>query len=179
MDNELQSISVAAPIYDDPNYRNLAFARNLSGAMLRNHGQDTTVSLHHSSWDYTLSDQSSLQIGPRCPLDVIATVAEFVAGDDDLDTVSRLNRACRNVHAGTLPVLYETVRFDDARAVELSVGFIKPRAWLYTRYVPLHDQDLSLTLCAQVPPRHRCHAAFDSASTSVPHSTSSFADDRS
>ncbi|KAJ9112498.1 hypothetical protein QFC22_006245 [Naganishia vaughanmartiniae] len=66
-------------------------------------------------------------------LKVLTVVAEVLAGDNDLSTLARLNRASRSVHEGTLPILYETVKFDHEQAVERSVGLAKiNKGFVYT-----------------------------------------------
>jgi hypothetical protein len=67
------------------------------------------------------------------PPEIIAVVAEIVAGDNDLHTLSKLNRVSRELHLGTLPVLYETVKFDDERAVERSIRATHPKGFKYCK----------------------------------------------
>jgi hypothetical protein len=50
---------------------------------------------------------------PDLPLDVIVTVAEFLAGDHAFETLAALNQASRTVKQATLAVLFETLFFDN------------------------------------------------------------------
>jgi hypothetical protein len=61
--------------------------------------------------------------GFQLPLDILTVVAEILAGDRDLSPLAQLNAVSRSVHEATLPVLYESVNFDDEQAVEWSSGF--------------------------------------------------------
>lgn len=66
------------------------------------------------------------------PTDVFAVIAEILAGSRDLETLAHLNIASRQIHAGTLPVLYETLVFSDEKA--LSNAFKRPPlGWKYTK----------------------------------------------
>jgi hypothetical protein len=49
---------------------------------------------------------------PDIPLDVIITVAEFLAGDHAFGTLGALNQLNHEIKIGTMPVLYETLFFD-------------------------------------------------------------------
>jgi hypothetical protein len=49
---------------------------------------------------------------PDLPLDVLVTVAEFLAGDHAFGTLAALNRVSHGLRSGTMPVLYETFFLD-------------------------------------------------------------------
>jgi hypothetical protein len=52
-------------------------------------------------------------------------------------TPAQLSVVNRDIHLETLPVPYETVKFDTVAQFEHSVRFKSPMAWKYTRYVAL------------------------------------------
>jgi hypothetical protein len=84
-----------------------------------------------SYYDDVLSDT------PRLPVELLVTIAELLAGDGCLDTIARLNIACRRVHEETLSVLYETLsmQYSQVAAEESPVGSASglPIGWAYVR----------------------------------------------
>ncbi|KAJ9116304.1 hypothetical protein QFC22_004744 [Naganishia vaughanmartiniae] len=73
--------------------------------------------------------------GQRLPIDMIVIVAEFIAGSRDLMTLASLNVASRDIHEGSLPVLYETLVFADEKAFERSVSFTNAKGWKYVKFL--------------------------------------------
>lgn len=69
------------------------------------------------------------------PTEVWAVVAEILVGDAEVSTLAQLNVVNQEIHHGTLPVLFETVKFKTVDKFERSVRLSSPRAWMYTRYV--------------------------------------------
>lgn len=57
----------------------------------------------------TLSTRTTPLEGPRLPIDVLASIAESLAGDECLGTVANLNASCRTLRETTLAILYETL----------------------------------------------------------------------
>lgn len=49
----------------------------------------------------------------RLPLEVVGVVAEFLLGSYHFGTLAKLNRTCKAIRAETLPVLYETLTWDN------------------------------------------------------------------
>ncbi|KAJ9121274.1 hypothetical protein QFC24_004615 [Naganishia onofrii] len=98
--------------YDSPNHQNETWARSMARSAL----------------------ESQREMTGDCiiPTDVFAVIAEILAGSRDLETLAHLNIASRQIHAGTLPVLYETLVFSDEKA--LSNAFQRPPlGWKYTK----------------------------------------------
>lgn len=49
----------------------------------------------------------------RLPLEVIGTIGECLIGSYQFGTLAKLNRTCKAVRAETLPILYETLTWDN------------------------------------------------------------------
>lgn len=76
---------------------------------------------------------------------MFVVVAEILAGDRDLRTLSNLNTVSRHINEATLPVLYEKVIISTEKAFERCVRFTNPRGWKYVKYV-CHQLRLSVHL---------------------------------
>jgi hypothetical protein len=71
---------------------------------------------------------------PQLPTELVAVIAEFLAGDLALGSLAQLNLTTRAIHQETLPVLFETVTFDKK-------WWLKKReikGWKWIKCVPYH-----------------------------------------
>ncbi|KAJ9098437.1 hypothetical protein QFC20_005956 [Naganishia adeliensis] len=71
------------------------------------------------------------------PLDVLGVISEFLAGDLAFGTLASLNVANHGIREETLPILYETVVFDDIKNLAYYGGggkVSKPTRFKYTKY---------------------------------------------
>lgn len=75
-----------------------------------------------------------MQKVPDIPAELWGLIAEFLAWNDGIHTLPALNRASRDIHQGTLPVLYEAVWLDDEAAFTRSIGNKNPPGFKYTKY---------------------------------------------
>lgn len=73
---------------------------------------------------------------PQIPSELWGTIAEFLAFDDGIFSLPDLNVANREIHEGTLPVLYETVKLKKEDAFTRSIGNGTLDGFKYTKYVP-------------------------------------------
>lgn len=130
MDDELNGHEEFS--YDGPNQQNTLWARHLADVLLE---RPVAPNVSHSAVPSLFRQLTSMpvQADPRLPPDVVAVVAEILAGDNDLHTLTKLNRVSHEIHEGTLPVLYETVKFDDEKAVERGIRANSPKGWKYTK----------------------------------------------
>lgn len=64
-------------------------------------------------------------------------MGEFLAGEREFSTLSRLNRASRALREETLPVLYETVKIETEEAFTECLQYVNPNGFKYTRCVHL------------------------------------------
>jgi hypothetical protein len=55
---------------------------------------------------------TSQMSAPNLPLDLLITVAEFLAGSHAFGTLAALNQVNHDIQSGTTPVLYETLFLD-------------------------------------------------------------------
>lgn len=69
---------------------------------------------------------------PLFPPEVIYEIARYI-NDDDFETMQNLNRVCKVVRAITLPLLYDTLIWDNTeeRPWEMTSTFFT--GWRYTR----------------------------------------------
>ncbi|KAJ9099118.1 hypothetical protein QFC21_003997 [Naganishia friedmannii] len=63
-------------------------------------------------------------------------------GDCDLRTLASLDVTARDIHEGTLPVLYETAGFANEKSFERSVELTSPKGWKYVNHLRYQTQSL-------------------------------------
>lgn len=64
--------------------------------------------------DMMLTEPITLsQPSPRLPLELITIICEFVSGSRALATLANVNTSCSLFRSITMPILYETVFWDD------------------------------------------------------------------
>lgn len=91
------------------------------------------------------------------PAELWGIIAEFLAWDDGIHTLPSLNRANREIHEGTLPVLYETVWLEDEAAFTRCIGEKNLPGFKYTKYVPRPTTKTFANQLRQIPLRKRPH----------------------
>jgi hypothetical protein len=70
---------------------------------------------------------------PQLPTELIVVIGEFLAGSFAYGSLANLNAATRAVHEETLPVLFDTVVWDDDKKWWIHEKGRVPDGWKYTR----------------------------------------------
>jgi hypothetical protein len=79
-----------------------------------------------------LTDTSVLQPIPLFPPEIIYEIARHI-DEDDFDSMQNLNRVCKVIHAITLPLLYDTLIWDETEEHPWTVLSKPSSGWEYTR----------------------------------------------
>lgn len=96
-------------------------------------------------------------------------MGEFLAGEREFPTLSRLNRASRALHEETLPVLYETVRIETEEAFTGCVQFANPTGFKYLKCVSSRNSESSANVVPlQVLVSDQHHARLVEAPPAIP-----------
>lgn len=125
-----EAVDIAPPI--PPIFYYHRWVENEARRLLREGGAVVSLPRFAHILTFLMTAQQNV---PAMPGEVWGIVAGFLAYDEGAFSLTNLNCTSREIHQGTLPVLYETVRLKSEKAFERAIGSVNLKGFKYTKCV--------------------------------------------